>query len=324
MDSNENLKLLLQNSYVQAGVAIALLLFYVMTKSAVFGLLTIVAIVGMVLLELSEGVKKNGWKAELWDIGITVAAALVAWFALQFVLSTSTPISAVVSCSMVPDLSRGDMIIVKGGGNYSGNGIFASDADAQALFGNPIVNFNGSAMEVNGSMFSYCQNADDNATCRLFYQSPELFSESRGLFNFTYSKCYRVGTSDKSIIFQEPCITSVSYKNQSVDVQADRSSDTIVYAPKKTDLFSLYGDIVHRAVVKVVTENGTYMLTKGDNNNVFDIQFYLDEIGMRNTPVNPEQVKGKILFRIPYLGYYKLFLSFYLEEESVCGTKLIR
>ena len=185
----EKLRLLLQNSYFQVGVAVALLFLYIITKSPFFGLLTAVAIVLMVLLELYEGIRKNGWKSELWDIAVTVAVALAAWFALQFFLSTSTPISAVVSCSMVPELNRGDMIIVKGEGNYSGNEIIADQADAQALFRNPTVAFNDKTMEVNGSMFSYCQNVNDTSTCSLFYSDPGIFYERRGPFVFSYGKC---------------------------------------------------------------------------------------------------------------------------------------
>jgi hypothetical protein len=325
MFPDEKLRLLLQDSYFQVGAAIALLLLYIITKSPLFGLLTALAIVAMVLLELSEGIRKNGWKSELWDLSITVIVALVAWFALQAVLSTSTPISAVVSCSMVPELNRGDMIIVKGESSYSGNGIAASPADAQALFRNPTAYFGNKTMEVNGSVYSYCQNAGDNETCALFRNNPELFSERRGEFVFSYGRCYRAGTSNSDVLSAEPCIVSVSYKNQTVNVQGDRSGDTIIYAPKRTDIFSLYGDIVHRSVVKVIAGNVTYLLTKGDNNNVFDIQFYSNAIsGMFNTPVSPDQVKGRVLFRIPYLGYYKLFLSFYYQEDSVCGTKLIK
>jgi signal peptidase I len=324
MKRNSEAVALLQNSYFQVGVAAFLLLLYLLTKSAVFGFLTAVAIVLMVLVELSEGVKKNGWRAELKDIAITVAVALVAWFALQFALSTPTPISAVVSCSMVPDLSRGDMIIVKGEQSYAGNQISASYVDAKALFGNPTAYFGNRTMEVNGSVYSHCMNADGNETCELFRSSPALFSERRGNFIFNYGRCYRASTSSSDVLSAEPCIVSVSYKNQTVNVQADRSSDTIIYAPKRTDLFSLYGDIVHRAVVKVDAGNETYILTKGDNNNVFDIQFYINSIGMHNTPVSPDQVKGKIVLRIPYLGYYKLFISMYLEEDSICGTKLVK
>jgi hypothetical protein len=321
---DQKLVALLQNSYFQVGLAAFLLLLYLLTKSAIFGFLTAVAIVLMVLVELSEGIRKNGWKAELKDIAATVVVAIVAWFALQFALSTPTPISAVVSCSMVPDLSRGDMIIVKGEQSYTGNKIAASYSGAQALFRNPTVYFGNETMEVNGSIYSHCMNADDNETCNLFYSNPALFSERRGEFIFNYGRCYRASTSSSDVLSAEPCVVSLSYRNQTVNVQADRSSDTIIYAPKKTDLFSLYGDIVHRAVVKINAGNETYILTKGDNNNVFDIQFYLDSIGMFNSPVSPNQAKGRIVFKIPYLGYYKLFISMYLEEDSICGTKLIR
>jgi hypothetical protein len=311
-----------RDARVQVAVAAALLVLYVATKQPIFGILTAVAIVALVIFEVYEGIKANGWRHELWETGITVGVAVLAWFALSFVLSTSTPISAVVSCSMVPELYRGDMILVEGGAAHSGNSISVSPGDSQYLFSNPTVSFSGRNMTVNSSMYGYCYESGDAATCALFRSNPSLFVEQRGPFTFTYGKCLRQSLSGSDIMVQEPCVTMLSYKSQSVDVQGDRSSDTVLYAPKPTDLFALSGDIVHRAVAEINDGNSTYFLTKGDNNNVFDIQFHSAAYEKSNTPVSREQLKGKVLFHVPWLGYYKLFLVGYVVEDAVCGTKL--
>jgi hypothetical protein len=314
----------LNSIYVQLFIILFLLFLYVITKLPLFGLIAALVLFLMVILEFYEGIRKNGWKKEAIETLKTIAIAVILWIALTLVLSTSSPISAVVSCSMVPDIARGDMILVKGESSYSSNMINATESDISALFSNPTVFFNNRTIAVNGSIYNHCYSSNDKETCNLFFSNPEIFIEKRGNFTFRYSQCIRADAGTNDILLTEPCITEVSYNNVSIDVQHDRSSDIIIYNPKPSDLFGRYGDIVHRDVIKIITENSTYLLTKGDNNNVFDIQFYSDSLGLGNSPVLKDQVKGKIIARIPYLGYYKLFISFYLDEDRICGTKLVK
>ena len=58
--------------------------------------------------------------------------------------------------------------------------------------------------------------------------------------------------------------------------------------------------IVHRIVE--INENDTYV-TKGDNNNVND-----------PLNINIENIKGKVLFRVPYLAYPSIWFSEMLER----------
>jgi len=312
----------LNNLYVQISIILLLLFLYVLTKHPLFGLLAAVVLVSMALLEFYEGVRKNGWRHEAVETLKTIAIAVLLWIALTIALSTSSPISAVVSCSMVPSLARGDMIVIKGEEGYSSNVIVAAEGDVAALSRNPVVHFGNMAMEVNGSMYNHCHSVADREVCAEFFGNPASFSETRGEFTFSYAQCMRSDLAGSSLVALEPCISSISYRGKTVDVRHDRSSDIIIYNPKPSDLFGLYGDIVHRAVVQVRTENGTYFLAKGDNNNVFDIQFHSDAEGRGNSPVLKDQIRGKVISRIPYLGYYKLFISFYLNEDRICGTKL--
>lgn len=87
----------------------------------------------------------------------------------------------------------------------------------------------------------------------------------------------------------------------------DENSDVIVYEPNP----SYYGLIIHRAFLKLEVMNETYYLTKGDNNPSLD-----QEAGIQW--VSPEQVHGKVIARIPYVGFFKLFLFMQFNEPKGC------
>jgi len=67
--------------------------------------------------------------------------------------------------------------------------------------------------------------------------------------------------------------------------------DVIVYVKPNGEL------IVHRLIAVEETAWRTVYITKGDANP------YPDE------PINPERVKGKVVFVIPYLGVVRLFVE---------------
>ena len=56
--------------------------------------------------------------------------------------------------------------------------------------------------------------------------------------------------------------------------------------------------IVHRAVEKYMTDTGWFFVTKGDNNALHDLR-----------PVNEENVLGKVVGRIPIVGFFPLFIK---------------
>lgn len=49
------------------------------------------------------------------ELVAALAFAVVAWLALGFVLQTDSPINVVTSCSMLPNLQRGDLVFIRGG-----------------------------------------------------------------------------------------------------------------------------------------------------------------------------------------------------------------
>jgi len=95
----------------------------------------------------------------------------------------------------------------------------------------------------------------------------------------------------------------------SKQVSLNRSNDIVVYSSYPTGV-----QIIHRAFVKIKTNDGYILLTKGDANTALDQmtktgESCIDEnIGCISTPVTQRMLVGKkILIPIPLLGHVKLF-----------------
>ncbi len=304
--------------YVQLGVLFGALFLYIITNQNIFfGLLLGALIIAMVLLEVRQGAKEHGWKNEIIDTVIALAVAVVIWYGASFFLNTPSPASAVVSCSMLPNLQRGDFVVIQGAPADAFD-ILMDEQEVAGLAGDAHIEYKGEQRVVKGSIFSYC-NAIADPICDSFYNKPEEFVEKKGALTYHYSLCTIRREKSESDV---PCVTSVSYNGTSYPVQT--TGDTIVYGAGKDEYFSLIGDIVHRAYFTVKTPEGrSYYLTKGDNNPILDVQVYDYRFGLGNNAVNPEEYKGKVLFRVPYIGYFKLVISGFLKEDDQCRTQLV-
>ncbi|OIO22133.1 hypothetical protein AUJ17_00005 [Candidatus Micrarchaeota archaeon CG1_02_47_40] len=288
--------------YILIGICFVLFLF---TKSPVFGVLVAIFIISLLLVEALAGAKEHGVKKEIWETFIALLAALAAWYAFSFLLGTSAPLNGIVTCSMLPNLERGDMVVLQGG-EVKAETLQVSASDFERLKEpDTLVRYEGGSLEVNGSMFAYCtQKTENSALCGQFVQEPEKFSEERGAFSFSYKKCpvkLEGGQTGYT-----PCIDKIEYDGKSVAF--DKRNDIIVYAPSAGELYSP-NDIIHRAFVSIESEGKKYYITRGDNNVIADIQAYNYANGKFNLPPLHEQVKGKVLVRLPYVGYFKLFIS---------------
>lgn len=74
--------------------------------------------------------------------------------------------------------------------------------------------------------------------------------------------------------------------------------------------------VVHRIIsVHTNTKGETFVLTKGDNNQVDDRQF-LYPAPYFLIPVNEKTFVGKVVFRIPWIGYGSIFVT---EQLGVAG-----
>ncbi|MFP3950200.1 MAG: hypothetical protein ACLFUZ_03880 [Candidatus Micrarchaeia archaeon] len=306
-----------KNQYVQIGFLAALLALYIITKLSFFGILFAIALIGIVAYEIWSGGKSRGWKEELKDTLVSLAWILVFWLALGFVLNSPVPINAVVSCSMLPNVERGDLIIVQGEEPIGYEAEISPD-ELSALQSTSVSVHAGSAgqFELNGSLYSYCTQHKDSI-CSLFAANPELFTEKRGPFTFNYGECMRVS---EQAALSTPCVKSVEFRGKTY--YTNLSHDTVVYGPPSGDLYSYTGDIIHRLFFRVECEGETYYLTKGDNNPVFDIQAYEYSHMLGNRAPASANYKGRIFFRIPFLGYPKLFISGFFSETVNCDSTL--
>lgn len=326
MDIREELK---KNSGLM--LVLATLFVYVLAKMVLPGQPGLDLLAGMAIflemmllvgMEVREGVKKHGWKNELVDTLIAVIVALAIWFGAQFLLNTSAPISAVVSCSMLNELQRGDFVIVQGSAISAPEIEMTADELESMVNGPFVVPYNSRNYTFDKPFDSYCHYHRSEEICNAYLAGEEEFTEYAGPVVYHYKVCdvRYIGTQ---ITGKTRCLDYAEIKGQRVRM-ADKNSDIIVYSPRPTDLYSVVGDIVHRAVARIRVGNETYYLSGGDNNPVLDSQTYDYYLGKGNFPPSGENVRGKVIARVPYLGYLKLFVFGFWKEDEQCGWVLER
>jgi len=279
--------------------------------------LVVAEIAFFVAAEVREGAEEHGWKHEALDTLIALGVAIAIWYGVSFLLNTSAPLSGVVSCSMLPNLQRGDFVVVQGSVPKAYE-ITMSQSELDSLNSRAQVTYNGKNASLDGSVFAYCRLNRESELCKVFLESPEDITERKGAFTYKYAKC-PISFSNGASGYQ-PCLSEINFKGR--QYLTNFSNDIIVYQPPAGDLYSLVGDIVHRAVFRISAEGKTYYLTRGDNNPVLDLQIYDYGQGLANHPIPAENVRGKVIGRIPWLGYFKLFISGYLQEDDQCKTQL--
>lgn len=250
-------KLVLANrgSILAALVALFVIVFYV-TRNPLFAGLGFVAII---LLFVNDALPSKwdaaGVKRAAIELAVALAIALAFWFALQFALGSPSPIDVVTSCSMLPNLERGDMILVRGG---------AINVPTVAVSGSIEAALHGATVEKDACTLSMAGKPS-----------------------------------------QQLCTTAVILNGQRVP--ANRTNDIIVFEPTPR----YYGLIVHRAFLRVTNETSEYFLTKGDNN------LGADQEGAFSA-VPRSDVHGAVAFRIPLLGFLKLFMFGQFAEPPAC------
>ncbi|MEW5996320.1 MAG: hypothetical protein AB1657_01865 [Candidatus Micrarchaeota archaeon] len=318
MEKKEWAERIATDALLQFGIIAVTLALYMLTKSGIFGVLVMLEIVGIVALEVRHGVKKHGWKAELKEIAISLGAILIIWFAAMLVMGTSVPLNAVVSCSMLPNIERGDLVLVQGSGP-AGYDVELTPEEFALLNGSATVYGPGGSATVRGSLYTYCAQFQGEPLCREFISGPDSFYETRGPFTFHYGTCLRK-SRERDYAISTPCLSYVEVRGAPYPINL--SHDTIVYGPGRGDLYSLAGDIIHRLYFRVRVGDSTYYLTKGDNNPIMDIQEYSYSREMGNSPPGDSQYKGKVIGRIPYIGYLKLFISGFFSETMNCDSTL--
>ena len=295
----------LSNQHFAYGLIALFLLSYIVTGVWMFGLLVGLCIVWAVVLEFAQGAREHGLKDEIKETFIALALALLVWFGASFVLQTSSPLNAIVSCSMLPHIQRGDMVVL------SGDRVQAPTEEVATLAGiarAQVYEDGALAATVNGSMYAYCATRQTDALCKRFIAEPERFTERHGELTFAYEKCGIALDKGRGTVYG-PCVSHLEVNGRRYGTNL--SNDVVVYPPNKGEYYARVGDIIHRAYILLKDDEGgkTYFLTKGDNNPIFDIQVYDESLKEGNAPVEISRSKGRILVSVPYLGYFKLFIS---------------
>ena len=84
------------------------------------------------------------------------------------------------------------------------------------------------------------------------------------------------------------------------------NSDIIVYHSQ------YYGDIVHRIAAETTINGTRYFYTKGDGNLVNKWPNFISPLeydAWNPSPVPPDQIVGKVVMRIPWVGHIALFIQ---------------
>ena len=278
----KNILIRLSESNALLYIFIIAFVLFIITRSIIFAIITGFSFIGYYIVDILVGIKQRGVIQEIKSIVIAVVIALIVWFGLIFILNTSSPISAIYSCSLLPRFERGDMIILQG--------VKASDIKAPEV-------------ELTPEEFS------------TIWGKVHVPCNTTGVITYVCSQCVRISSSTKKPIGFSQCAREIlvnSSKGISI-IDENFSNDVIVYSATYVNGRPYGGDIIHRAFAKIIVrdENGThyFLLTKGDNNDLFDASVF--------NIVREQDIKGRVLLRIPWIGYLKLFISgSYIDPEG--------
>ncbi len=287
--------------------------------AVVLGVIVFFLIIAILVIEVSNGIKEEGFKKNLIEIAVAIILVLVLWFGLRALLNTQYPLDVVPSCSMLPALSRGDMIVLQGANQ---NNLVAPIVNVTtSQWGKSFSNINTEALEC----VAYNQSSTgvklsqlilpgyrigllkDNNGSEVIVQQQ---SQNGSLIRYTCGAVPIVLQGGG--IEQEVSTTAITIGNTTIT--GDKNNSIVVYQTVPQDSFYKDGDsyIVHRVYALVNVSGTYYTLTKGDNNPGLDIQYF-------NTPANLSQLGGKVIASIPYIGYVKLILSNNFVEPTGCN-----
>jgi len=312
-----------------------LIIIYALHNSFLLGSFIFLLIIIILILETKISIETEGKAKSIIDIGIAIGAVLLFWLVLIIVLDTSSPIDTVASCSMLPVLQRGDLVVLHGIGNPA---LFAKAHNV------PLINISESAFastenNMNREFLAYYAYFDSNKS-KISSIIPIGSSYKIGLYNtyciYNYiylrrsGEIYRcfVGSQDNNLIKYNYAIGNViiggkqynivytsSITINNITISQNFSNPIIVYKTTPRDYFS--GDIIHRLYAILNVSGSYYFLTMGDNNPGLDIEF-------ANYIPNESSVVGYVVGKLPVLGYLKLIISGQFGQVAGCNQTIIR
>ena len=304
---------------------------YAFYNNSFIGLAALLSIIAIIIMETKASVESEGVFGSVKEILVALIGALAIWVALILFLGTQSPINAVASCSMLPTLQRGDLVVLHGISNFS---LFASENRI------PTVNLTPSQFaqlegNINGEFVSFYAYSRSNKSDITDLLSNGETGYGIGLYNnncissFTYLgemnkvyECY-VPNQNSSIIKYHFGIENVTYAGANLlevstssisilntTITPNYTRPIVVYKTSSQDTFS--GDIIHRVYAIISSRGNYYFLTKGDNNQALDIQF-------GNYPSQSSSILGYVVMDVPVVGYVKLLLSGQLAPVAGCN-----
>ncbi len=334
--STEKAKIKSLSGYIWVLYALIVLLVvaYALTSNGIVAGFAFVIIVMTLIAEFRSSVKDEGAQKSIYEIITALAAVVVLWIMLSVVLNTSSPINVVASCSMLPNMHRGDLIILHGISNMSS---FLSSHSVPVV-NVPAQRFASMESNISNEFLAYyvyqpgnksniaeitnltnLPSALYNTKCIGVYQytrNPREFytcaaNQSKDLITYSYSLSRLSLNSNVSNIAS---ISSIAIANQTI--VENYSNPIIVYKTIPNDTF--YPEvIIHRIYAAINASGKYYILTKGDNNPGIDMEF-------GNYPISQSNVVGYVIADIPVLGYIKLILSGQFAQPAGCNYVILR
>ncbi|MEM3781400.1 MAG: hypothetical protein QXT43_00355 [Candidatus Micrarchaeaceae archaeon] len=314
---------------------IALLIAYAITRIALLSIAFVVVFALLLAEETRRGLRTEGAKKTAKGIAEAIGVVVAIWLVAVIALGTLSPVDVVPSCSMLPQLRIGDLVVIRHIYNIAAflsshkvPVVNVSAAAYNSMLSNIKSEFvayyaflNGDKSEITYlvrpgenygiglynteclSEYSYFNESSDFYKCMLSNDSQQgnLIKYSYGIGNAT------VNGTLYNIIYTK----SITIGNETIT--ENYSNPIIVYKTVPSDTFS--GDIVHRVFAAIHAGSEYYLLTKGDNNQALDIEF-------GNYPASSSQVVGYVLAHVPYLGYITLAFKGGIDTAGCSQTIL--
>ncbi len=329
--------------YILYVAVFVLIVLYIIQNNFIIGLLAFLAIVAAIVLEFKSSISSEGIKKTAVELLITMAVVvLVIWVLPSVLLQSQSPINVVASCSMLPSLHRGDIVLVHGITNMSAflshNHVpvvnvtlaqFSSmESNITKEFIEPFAYTDGNKGHV--VLAQYINDSIKNYSIGL-YSLPCINSllgrgESQGL-----ARCYVNSTvQEKSLVRYNYTVGNVTVGSQVLEIPEissltianttiieNYSNPVVIYKTVNGDSFYSDYEIIHRVYAAINADGQYYLLTKGDNNPVIDMQ-------AGNYPASANDVVGYAIADIPYLGYPSLIIKGQLGTVEQCNQTILR
>ncbi len=307
---------------VLAALVVLYILFQGSAISLAFGISAFVLIIAILILEVSIGVKESGYKKSIMEFAIVIIAVVVFWYALRAVMGTPSPLDVVPSCSMLPSLSRGDMILVKG---INASILKAPVVDVSSSQMHSMLSNMGAedlscvAYKISGNTAAVSQAVQPGYSVGLYDPNlNKIVSNNSQSGNLVQYTC-----GERNVTFTNGSTEQIAYTTgisiNGTKITGDAGNPIVVYETIPQDSFYKDGDayVVHRVYAVIDAAGSYYVLTKGDNNPGLDIQY-------GNYPIDSSHVAGMVIAAVKYLGYLKLILSDSLAQPAGCNYTIQR